>query len=464
MNLIEVNEIPSGSLIWIKSPQRGFCANALTESPLTDFNGHPTMLSIVQDPASTAAGLIAASVVGILAGLAWQRAGRRSAAATTRSGASVLLALVAISGGLGALLGDAGLVAGAVLLGLVIRPRPQRFQATAGTLTVLPALYMVGAIAMASPGTAILAGSAILMLLVGGPGLIRKVSATISNRDLRDVATVLVAGFLILPLLPDRPIDPWEVINPSRLGTLIVALMAVSTGAHLALRHLGPRSALALTGFAGGFVSSTATVAAMADGARSAPELAPAFAGAALLSNVAMILQLGLVMGTLAPAMLTYSMVPLACSAIVALGAAWALGWRALLRTSAVSGLAIGRPFKPLAIMVFVGLIVLLLLAAGLLREWLGDESLPWVLGISGIADVHAATASAAQMVGAERISNSAAIQAVTIALAANSLLKCVIAAARGGWRFSAPLLIGTSLIVGTFAVAAARNGWPSIS
>ncbi len=426
---------------------------------LIDSTGQPTMLSIVQDPAGTAAGLITASVLGVLVGLVWQRTGGRAPAAHTRFGDGVLFALVAISGGLGALLGDAGLVAGALLLALAVLPRPRRSQATTGNLIVLPALYLVGAIAVSSAVTAMLAGSAILMILLGGPALIRKVNAKISNRDARDVATVLVAGFLILPLLPDRTVDPWEVINPSRLGTLIVALMAVSTGAHLALRHLGPRSALALTGFVGGFVSSTATVAAMADAARTGPQLAPAFAGAALLSNVAMILQLGLVMGTLAPALLAYSIVPLVCAAIVALGVALAFGWRALLSTSAVSGLAIARPFKPLAIIVFVGLIVILLLAAGLLREWLGEESLPWVLGISGIADVHAATASAAQMVDAERISNAIAVQAITIALATNSLLKCLISAVRGGWRFSAPLLIGTSLIVGTFAWAAGRSG-----
>ncbi|MEN5264713.1 DUF4010 domain-containing protein [Stenotrophomonas sp. TWI587] len=459
MNLIEVNQNSPGSLTWVKSSRDSFWTNAGAESPLTDSSGQPDMLSIVQDPAGTAAGLITAAVVGAVVGLVWQRAGGRMAAAHTRIGGSVVLALVAISGGLGALLGGAALVAGAVLLGLVVCPRRRYSQAAAAHLIVLPALYLVGALAVSTPATAILAGSAILVILVGGPALIRKVNANVSNRDLRDIATVLAAGFLILPLLPDRTVDPWEVINPSRLGTLIVALMAVSVGAHLALRHLGPRSALALTGFAGGFVSSTATIAAMADGARSSPRLAPAFAGAALLSNVAMILQLGLVMGTLAPALLAYSMVPLVCSAIVAMGTALAFGWRSLLSTSTVSGLAIVRPFKPLAILVFVGLIVILLLAASLLRDWLGDESLPWTLGISGIADVHAATASAAQMVGAERISNGIAIQAITIALATNSLLKCLIAAARGGWRFSAPLLIGTSLIVGTFAVAAGRSG-----
>ena len=74
-----------------------------------------------------------------------------------------------------------------------------------------------------------------------------------------------------------------------------------------------------------------------------------------MLSNVAMILQLGLVMGTLAPALLAYSMVPLVCSAIVAMGIALAFGWRSLLSTSAVSGLAIVRPFKPLAIVVLLG-------------------------------------------------------------------------------------------------------------
>ncbi len=134
---------------------------------LIDSTGQPTMLSIVQDPAATAAGLITASVVGVLVGLVWQRTGGRAAAAHTRFGDGVLFALVAISGGLGALLGDAGLVAGALLLGLAVLPRPRRSQATTANLIVLPALYLVGAIAVSSAVTAMLAGSATPGIVVG---------------------------------------------------------------------------------------------------------------------------------------------------------------------------------------------------------------------------------------------------------------------------------------------------------
>ncbi|PCU44582.1 DUF4010 domain-containing protein, partial [Listeria monocytogenes] len=81
------------------------------------------------------------------------------------------------------------------------------------------------------------------------------------------------------------------------------------------------------------------------------------------------------------------------------------------------------------------------------------------VLGLSGIGDVHAATAYAAQMVAGDRIRTGVAMQAITIALAANSMLKCVIAGVRGGWRFATPLLAGTFLMIGAFAIAAGTLG-----
>ncbi len=287
----------------------------------------------------------------------------------------------------------------------------------------------------------------------------RKIWARLTRRDLRDIATVLALGVLLLPLLPDRTVDPLEAINPRRLGTLAVALMAVSVGANLGLRHLGPMSALALTGFAGGFVSSTATVAALADRAREATASALCLSGAALLSNVAMILQLGLVMWMLSPALFSYCLVPLICAATVATGAATALGWRSLRAASGLDGLGVARPVNLKAVLAFVALIVILLLAANLAGRWLGEGSLPWVLGLSGIGDVHAATASAAQMVAGDRISTGVAMQAITIALAANSMLKCVIAGVRGGWRFATPLLAGTLLMIGAFAIAAGTLG-----
>ena len=83
-----------------------------------------------------------------------------------------------------------------------------------------------------------------------------------------DGLMLVAAATVVLPLLPDRAIDPWQALNPYKLWTLVVLIMAINAAGYVALRALGPGAGLALAGFVGGFVSSTATLAAMGDRSR----------------------------------------------------------------------------------------------------------------------------------------------------------------------------------------------------
>jgi uncharacterized membrane protein (DUF4010 family) len=39
---------------------------------------------------------------------------------------------------------------------------------------------------------------------------------------------LLAATFIILPLLPDRPLDPWEALNPRKLWLLVILISGLS--------------------------------------------------------------------------------------------------------------------------------------------------------------------------------------------------------------------------------------------
>ena len=74
-------------------------------------------------------------------------------------------------------------------------------------------------------------------------------------------------------------------------------------------------------------------------------------------------------------------------------------------------------------------------------------------LAVSGLADVHAAVASAAQLVALGRIPPHAAIPGITLALAANSTTKLVMAFITGGRAYGLRLLPGIAAMVAAFAV-----------
>ena len=78
------------------------------------------------------------------------------------------------------------------------------------------------------------------------------VRSVLSELELRDALLLGVAAIVILPLLPNRSVDPLGTVNPFRLWRLVVAFMSLSAFGYVAQRAFGPRYGLALAGFGSG--------------------------------------------------------------------------------------------------------------------------------------------------------------------------------------------------------------------
>lgn len=401
-------------------------------------------------------GLVVALGIGLLVGLERERAkggGPLREPAGIRS--FILCSLAgAVASSLG---GMALLVAGAFLGALVTAAYLSTRDHDPGLTTeiALLATLLLGALSMRSPATAAALGVIVAVVLASRQRLHRFSKHVLTRQELHDLLLLAAAAFVVLPLLPDRSIDPWGSLNPRRLWILAVAVMAIGSAGYIALRLFGARLGLSIAGLAGGFVSSTATIAVMADRARATPELAPSAAGAALMSNVATVVQLAVVIGALSPAMLHWATPALTAAGIVVAAAAWLSAASSPSTAAPVRKPISKRPFEPLAALRFVFLLAAIMLGAAIAQAYLGAASLPWVLTASGLADVHAAAASAAQSM--TRLPGDAALaQAGLIgAFVANSTVKCLVAAIKGGRRFALRLIPGIVAMTTAFALAA---------
>ena len=108
-------------------------------------------------------------------------------------------------------------------------------------------------------------------MLASKHGLHRISRQWLTEAERQDLLMLAASAFVVLPLLPDHTIDPWDAINPRRLWVLVAAIMAIASIGYLVPRIFGTRFGLAIAGVAGGFVSSTATVLTMADRAKAHP-------------------------------------------------------------------------------------------------------------------------------------------------------------------------------------------------
>ncbi len=402
-------------------------------------------------------GLCIALGIGLLIGVERERA--KGSGPDRAPGGIRTFTLLGLLGALGYLIGDVGVLVAGLFVALAVVASYLRTRTSDPGLTTEVAMlvtFALGVLAMRVAPVAAGMGVLVALVLVAKSRMHRFTRQLLTAQEMHDLLLLAAAAFVVLPLLPDRSIDPWGAINPHRLWLLVVAVMAVSSVAYVALRAFGSRLGLALAGLAGGFVSSTATIAAMGDGARANPQSNAAFASAGLLSNVATIIQMVVVLGTLSPELLRRAAWPLAAAGVVAAGAAVVASWKAFSISGDSPDMAGKRPFEPKRVLGFVAILTVILLFAAIMRHWLGSASLPWVLAASGLADVHAAAASAAQMVATGQVRVEPALIAILAAMTTNSLGKCLMAAARGGWPYASRVIPGIVLMMVAFAVAMA--------
>ena len=408
--------------------------------------------------ANEAAGFSVALGIGALIGIERERS-KGDGADRGPAGLRTFL-LIALAGALAQRLGDVGMAVGGgfvVLAALASYRATRRRDPGLTTEVAMLVVFFLGLLAMESPPVAAALGVVVALVLAGKSQLHRFTRQTLTAQEVHDGLLLAAAAAVVLPLLPDRTIDPWDALNPRKLWTLVVLVMAINAGGYIALRAFGAERGLALAGFFGGFVSSTATIAAMGDRARASPALLRACVAAALFSNVATVAMLGAVCAALSPPLLRQLIWPLALSGLAVLTAA-ALTRAPLRREATGTGLdhaaaTPGRPFEPRQALAFAAIVSAILLLAAAVHSALGDAGLQAAAGVSGFADVHAAAASVAQLVSAGSVSPAGGAGAVLVALVANSLSKAVMAWLRGGRGYALRLLPGLIALCAAFAL-----------
>jgi uncharacterized membrane protein (DUF4010 family) len=104
---------------------------------------------------------------------------------------------------------------------------------------------------------AIFIGVIMIVLLESKPRL-QKIEQHISPDDINATVLLLAMTFLILPILPNEMIGPYSLINPYKTWMMAVIIAAVSFIGYVAIKVLGNKRGLLLTGVFGGLISSTA--------------------------------------------------------------------------------------------------------------------------------------------------------------------------------------------------------------
>lgn len=411
------------------------------------------------------AGYFVALGVGLLIGVERERskgAGRQRGAAGVRT--------FAIAALLGAVAGDIGLaVLIAVGAAAVIVMAAAGYATTRGedpgvtSELALCLTYFLGVLAMSEPRLAGMLGVLLALLLVSRSWLHQFILHQLTARETLDAILLAAAALIVLPLLPNRAVDSYGVINPHLIWRLTVIVMLLNAFGYIAARTLGAGRGMILAGLFGGFVSSAATIAAMGHRAQQNPALARSAIAGALLSSVSTVVQLAIILAATYPPLLARMSIALLGMGLSAVlyGLLYA---RRALRQKSTEHAPEGRAFQPRQAILFSITITLVLWLAA----WLADQFGSWgaVGGITagGFADAHSSAATAAALARQGGMTLPLAVIAFVAAVTANTVTKIVVAFVAGGFGFARKLAPGLLLmLLALYAgawIPASRLGW----
>jgi uncharacterized membrane protein (DUF4010 family) len=275
--------------------------------------------------------------------------------------------------------------------------------------------------------------------------------------ELRSAVVLLTMTFVLLPVLPDMPIDPWDVINPYELWLLVVLIGAVSFAGYVAVRALGEQTGLVIGSAAGGIISSTtvtinyARLAAQASGGQEMLSLA------ILIAWMVSLIRMTAIAVALNPPLFMLLGPPIG-TALLVLG----LGAVYFHRHAGLQKRPTGRLFEnPLDlrfVLQFGAALAAIIVATKLLRGAFGDAGVLALAGISGFVDVDPITLSTARLAGASMMIATAA-EAILLAGAANMVTKIAATMVLGGIRFGWKLGLAGALAIASGALTLAAMG-----
>lgn len=385
--------------------------------------------------------------LGLLIGVERER---RKGQGPTRQFAGVRsFTLVALLGAVLQLLGQAWLtaVAGILVAALVVVAYWRDRSADPGVTTEIALFltFVLGVLSVPHPEIAAGGGVVVAGLLAARGPLQQFATQTLSEQELRNALVLAAAALVVLPLTPDVAL-PWLAgANLRQLWRLVVLILAVQAAGDLALRLLGPRLGLALSGLISGLISSTATIAALGVRSREQPELRTACVAGAWFSTVStslMLLGLAFLIGD-QPLLRILPFIGVTLLTAALLGA---LAYR---RSPPGHGLGLpqGRAFNLRQALLLALLFAALAAGVAWLQETLGSLATLGAATLAGLADAHATSSAAMALAARGELSPSTMQLAVLLAFSSNTVAKMVAAYAAGGSAYGGRVSAGLLLV-----------------
>jgi uncharacterized membrane protein (DUF4010 family) len=312
---------------------------------------------------------------------------------------------------------------------------------------------ILGGLAMSEAGLAASLAVAVAILLAAKEPIHWFVRGAITKDEMNDFFILAAATLIVLPVVPNELLGPFDAINPRNLWLVVILVMLIGALSHLALRLFGSKAGLPVVGLVSGFISSIATVGSMGARARKTPELMGASVAGATLSCLATVLQVCVLLAAIHLPTLYALAIPMIFGGVT-ISIYGAVVTLSSFHQNGTEMNNLGRSFSVKTAIILAVIIGLALLASAALKAWFGQTGLVVASGVAALADAHAATISVASLALAGKLTVADAVIPILVAFSVNAASKIVAAAITGGREFARKVSLGIVIQVSSIWIA----------
>jgi len=277
----------------------------------------------------------------------------------------------------------------------------------------------------------------------------------LSRAELRSAAEFAVLAFVVYPLLPSGSLEVVVADQPIAVEPRVVWLMVVTVAGigivnYAIVQEYGGRG-IAVTGFFGGFASSTAVVGTMLDHVRGTPAATSYAVAAILLADAAMAVRNLLIAVAFSyPDVLWGAAIPLGVVIVGCVGvAAGTADW------SQQVDLDLESPFSLRNALTFGALFLVIIVAGAVAQALFGTAGFYVTAALSGLVTSAGATTSAVLLYRADTLTATEAVVGVLLATGASVAVKVALTVAVPQRSFARRIALWSSVVLLGGGVAA---------
>lgn len=307
---------------------------------------------------------------------------------------------------------------------------------TAGLLT-----FALGAIIMRGHVGLGVSVGVVTALLLGIKTELHGVIRRIDHEELLAVLKLLIMTAVLLPVLPHRGFGPWNALDPFEIWLMVVLICTLSFAGYIAIKILGDQRGVMLAALAGSVVSSTAVTISLSRLPDKSGPQSRLIGGAIILAWSVMYARTLIVVAVFSFSLFETLLFPLGLATVTGFAIS-AIFIRSAKLADQQHGFVLSNPFDFWVAMKFGLILAATIVVAQALNAWVGDIGVVVAAGLSGIADVDAATLTVARMTP-DQLPVMIGVGAILLASVTNLACKATIAVVNSKGALRMPVFVG---------------------